>query len=234
VTASPPGLAFFAASQGVHGILRSGVSVLFDARGARAVPEPVELVADGEAYRARLPGRLDLLFAPVSEPADMGGSTIRVCRVTGAADGRQLDCMGTASEVQEPPRWAELDVTRTVSALWDPQTALLLDARRPRSALGHGQELVRAWLYAEGRLWPVEEARLSTIYDAHGRQRTAGLELWLEHEDLPRRSSGAAVAGTSLQLERLRVDAAVFAWSMDGREGFGAYELTVRDEPAAA
>jgi hypothetical protein len=42
------------------------------------------------------------------------------------------------------------------------------------------------------------------------------------------------VAGTSLQLERLRVDAAVFAWSMDGREGFGAYELTVRDEPAAA
>ena len=28
--------------------------------------------------------------------------------------------------------------------------------------------------------------------------------------------------------------AAVFRWRMEGREGAGAYELTVRDEPAAA
>jgi len=30
------------------------------------------------------------------------------------------------------------------------------------------------------------------------------------------------------------VNVAVFAWQMEGREGFGAYEITVRDEPGDA
>jgi hypothetical protein len=41
-------------------------------------------------------------------------------------------------------------------------------------------------------------------------------------------------AGASLSLEGLRVNAAVFAWRMEGREGAGAYDLVVRDEPDAA
>jgi hypothetical protein len=30
------------------------------------------------------------------------------------------------------------------------------------------------------------------------------------------------------------VNAAIFEWEMEGRTGYGAYEVTVRDEPAEA
>jgi hypothetical protein len=72
------------------------------------------------------------------------------------------------------------------------------------------------------------------VYDGEGRQRSAGVELWLPEEDFPRRASGAVQAGLSLSLDGLHVHVAVFAWRMDGRDGLGAYELTVRDEPAEA
>ena len=86
----------------------------------------------------------------------------------------------------------------------------------------------------DGQVTGVEEARISTVYDGEGRQRSAGLELWLPGDSFPRRAAGTVTAGTTLALEGLRVNAAVFRWRMDGREGAGAYELTVRDEPIAA
>jgi hypothetical protein len=46
--------------------------------------------------------------------------------------------------------------------------------------------------------------------------------------------SGSVRAGASLSLEGLRVNAAVFDWRMEGREGVGAYELAVRDDQEAA
>jgi hypothetical protein len=107
-------------------------------------------------------------------------------------------------------------------------------ARRPRGVLGHGQELVEAKLVLDGEPATAENARVSTVYDGDGRQRSAGLELWLPEEDFPRRVSGSVEAGASLSLEGLRVNAAVFGWHMEGREGSGAYELAVRDEPEAA
>jgi hypothetical protein len=35
-------------------------------------------------------------------------------------------------------------------------------------------------------------------------------------------------------LDGLRVNAAVFSWRMEGRDGAGAYEVTIRDEPPEA
>jgi hypothetical protein len=94
---------------------------------------------------------------------------------------------------------------------------------------------VVAGLVHEGELLSVEDARISTVYDGEGRQRSAGLELWLPGEDFPRRGSGTAVAGSSLELENLRVHAAVFRWRLEERDGVGSYELMVREEaPAAA
>jgi hypothetical protein len=74
----------------------------------------------------------------------------------------------------------------------------------------------------------VEDARISTIYDGEGRQRNAGLELWLAGEDFPRRASGSVTAGSSLELEGLDVHAAVFSWRLEGQEALGQYELAVR------
>jgi hypothetical protein len=53
-------------------------------------------------------------------------------------------------------------------------------------------------------------------------------------EDFPRRAAGEVTGGTTLELPGLRVNASIFAWRMEGREGAGAYELTVRDEPPEA
>jgi hypothetical protein len=121
-----------------------------------------------------------------------------------------------------------------VTAVFGRDRAVFVLARRPRGVIGHGQELVEAKLVVDGELHAVEEARLSTVYDGDGRQRNAGLELWLPDEDFPRRLSGTVEAGASLSLEGLRVNAAVFRWQMEGHAGSGSYELAVRDEPEAA
>ena len=112
---------------------------------------------------------------------------------------------------------------------------MLALARRPRGAPGHGLEEVTAWLLSDGEPHDVEDARISTVYDGEGRQRSAGLELWMPGEDFPRRATGTVVAGSSLQLEGLSVHVAFFRWRMEDREGAGAYELWLRPQtPAAA
>ena len=71
-----------------------------------------------------------------------------------------------------------------------------------------------------GRPAPVDDLR------RRGRQRRAGLELWIDDEDeLPRRAAGEALCGTSLELGRLQLDCAFFAWTMEGRAGVGPYEV---------
>jgi hypothetical protein len=188
----------------------------------------------GGALNARLEDRLDLRFDPIAPPATLTGLQITLCAVIGTVGGARVDCLGTATETTEPPAWAELDAVRGVTAVFGPDRAVFLLARRPRGALGHGHELVEACLLLDGELADVENARLSTVYDGDGRQRNAGVELFLPDEDFPRRLSGTVRAGASLSLEGLRVNAAMFGWQMEGREGAGLYELAVRDDQEAA
>jgi hypothetical protein len=145
-----------------------------------------------------------------------------------------VDCLGTVSETEVPPQWDELDAVRSLSVLVDDQHAVLALSRRPRGAVGHGDEEVTACLVEDDALLEVENARISTVYDGGGRQRSAGLELWLPGEDFPRRGSGLVIAGSSLDLDGLQVHVAVFRWRLDGREGIGAYELMLRTEPPDA
>jgi hypothetical protein len=227
-------LAFFDTAQGLHGSARSGVTLLFEHSAPRTLPDGASIARDGDAWRASVDGELDLQFTPLSEPAELDGSRTRICQVAGTIGSAQLECLGTATETDTPPEWAELDAIRAVSAIFDAETAVLALARRPRGAFGHGQEEVCARLLQAGHLLEVEDARISTVYDGDGRQRSAGLELWLPGEDFPRRASGTVQAGASLTLEGLQVNAAVFAWRMEGRDGAGAYDLVVRDEPDEA
>ncbi|MFL5827322.1 MAG: hypothetical protein ACJ76V_12425 [Thermoleophilaceae bacterium] len=227
-------LAFFDRANDIHGTLRQGLTLLFEGGKPQAIDEPLESERSDGRYTAALGDRLELRFGPLTDAVDIGGATARLCSVEGTVDGSSIECLGVATETVDPPQWAELDCLRNVCALFDPDNAVIAVARRPRGALGHGAEDVIAWLLAGGELTRVQDARVSTVYDGDGRQRNAGLELWLPEQDFPRRLSGSAVAGTTLSLEGLRVNAAVFEWRMEGREGAGAYELTVRDEEAAA
>jgi hypothetical protein len=69
----------------------------------------------------------------------------------------------------------------------------------------------------------VDEPLLSTTFDGEGRQRHAGLELWIgEATTAARPRGGEVLCGTTLDLGRLRLDCRVLRWRMEGRAGVGA------------
>jgi hypothetical protein len=230
-------LSFFDPDAGIHGTVRSGLTLLFEGREARAERGPVEIERTGEGWQARASGDVDVKLTPVSEIADLGGVAVSVCSVEGSVGGKGVSGLGTAAETRRPPEWRELDLLRAISAVFEPGLAALALARRPREAGEHGSELVTAVLIEAGELRVPEDVRISTVYNGGGRQHSSGLELWFPGEDYPRRLFGTVQAGTSLELEGLAVHAAAFNWRMEGREGAGLYELTLRrddSEPAAA
>jgi hypothetical protein len=225
---------FFDLDRELYGTARSGATLLFRGRSPAVHADGPTVVESGDGWRAELADRIALELEPTGPPAELDGVTARICHVRGEVDGTKVDCLGTFSITDVAPRWEELQALRAISALVDDGTGLLAVARRPRSAPGHGDEEVRAVLFTEGQPHEVEEARISTVYDSGGRQRSAGLELWLPNEDFPRRGSGLVIAGSTFDLEAIEVHAAVFRWRLDGREGIGGYELMVRVEPPVA
>jgi hypothetical protein len=235
VTEAPLSLSFFDPVRKISGTARAGMTLLFENTRPTTIAEGPEneQAADG-TVRARLAGRFDLSFAPLAEPASLAGSETALAAVTGTVGGTSVDCLGTITRTVTPPGWADLDAVRGLSAVFDRDRAVFAIARRPRGVFGHGQELIEASILVGGEQTRVENTRLSTVYDGDGRQRDAGLELWLPGEDFPRRVSGSAQAGASLALEGLRVNAAVFRWRWEGHEGMGLYELASRDEQEAA
>ena len=229
-------ISFVDTARGVHGSARSGLTLLFEGQKASSHAEGPALAGDaGAGWHAELTDLLSLDFTPVGPVAELSGAHAHVCTVSGEALSGRVDGMGVVTETLAPPRWDELDALRSVHALFDREHAVVALARRPRGAAGHGEELVSAQLLTDGELAAIEDARLSTIYDGEGRPRRAGLELWLPGEDFPRRAFGVVTAGASLALDGLDVHAALMSWRMEGREGAGIYELTVREPaPAAA
>lgn len=227
-------LAFFDVGHEIHGALRTGLTLLWESGTANALPEAARIEPEDEGYRALLDERFDLRFEPSTAALALPGSETMICRVSGTALGRNIDCLGTATETSRPLGWENLDAVRSVSAVFEPDRAVIALARRPRGAHGHGEELVDAHLLDGEETLAVEDARMSTLYDGDGRHRSAGLELWIPGLDFPRRASGKVLAGASIALEGLQVNAAVFSWSMEGRQGVGTYDVTLRDEPAAA
>ena len=227
-------IAFFDPRHGLHGTARAGATVLFDGSGSRVLAEGPRVERRDGRWRAELDGAFSLDLDPVAAPVMLDGVGAEVCEVTGTVGHATVSCLGTVGRTATPPSWIELDAVRSLSALFDRTHAFVALASRPRGAQGHGHEQVTARLLHGGEVLDVEDARLSTVYDGDGRQRSAGLELWLPGEEFPRRLSGTVVAGSSLVLERVDVHAAVFRWRMDERVGLGAYELAVRREPDAA
>lgn len=188
---------------------------------------------------ASLPGELD----PESDAARLGGMTgyDQLCRVTGSARVRgglrRVDCLGQRGHSWGAPDWDDVALARTVSAWITPTDGATLTAIRPsdgrRGTRTHADEALAATLFAPDGDGPavalaVEEPRLSTTMDGELRQRRAGLELWVDPEGYPARIAGEVLCGTSLDLGRLRLDCAFFAWSMDGRHGVGRYDVVRR------
>lgn len=228
-------ISFVDPAHDVHGTARSGLTLLFEGGNASSHEQGPTVEKRDEAWHAEAAELLSLDFSPVAPAFEVGGVRAHLSSVRGTAGGTKVDGLGIVSETISPPRWDELDAHRFLFAMFDRQHALVLVARRPRDAHGHGDELVTAQLLTAGELKAIEDARLSTIYDGDGRPRSASLELWVPGEDFPRRAFGHVAAGASLVLDGLEVHAGRFDWRMESMDGAGIYELTVRrPEPSAA
>src|SRR5436190_13020371 len=131
----------------------------------------------------------------------------------------QVACLGVRSRGDDGLELAGAELRRSIAVAFSDGGLLALSAARPDGAGDHGaEEIVAALVGPEGEAVPIEEALLSTQYDADGRHRRATLELWPEGEaQPPLRAGGAIVCGTTVPLGELRLDLAFFRWSMDGR-----------------
>ena len=228
-------LSFFDSGAGMHGTVRSGLTLLFDGREARTERGPAEIERTDGGWQARAGGDVDIRLTPTADTAELGGIGVTVCSVEGRVGGKKISGLGTAAETHRPPEWRELDLVRAISAVFEPGLAALAIARRPRGLEGHGGELITAVLVEGGELRAPETARISTVYDGGGRQYSSGLELWFPGEEYSRRLFGTVQAGTSIELEGVSVHAAAFNWRMEGHVGAGLYELTLRrDETESA
>ena len=232
----------------------SGMGLLFEgtepavvrADGAGEAPAGVtmEVVEPLRRWNVRFSGTFDLevqaLTAPAAhDPKDpvarAGGMQgyEQLCRVRGTVGGRQVDALGQRGHSWGAPDWSKIAQTRTVSAWLDTETAVMLAAVRPSSAKHHADEAVAATLVLGGDPVRVGDPLLSTTFDGEGRQRHAGLELWVDPEGgYPHRAAGEVLCGTTLDLGRLRLDAAFFAWRGEGRTGVGRYDVLRRADDA--
>jgi hypothetical protein len=156
-------------------------------------------------------------------------------RVTVGGVQRPFTGRGQRGHSWGAPDWDALQAARTLGVWLEDDVGVTLTAVRPAKAASHADEAIHAVMLAPGQepggavASIVADPRLSTTYDSEGRQRHAGLELYLtEDADYARRVAGEAACGTTLDLGRLRLDCAFFRWRMEGRSGVGRYDVLTR------
>ncbi len=216
-----------------------------EAAGVRArIDEPLrrwstEFRHDGGGFELSFTALTPALeFGPDSSVSQRGGMQAyeHLCQVKGTVTvaGRRtkVRCLGQRGHGWGAPRWDELARAASVSAWIGEARGFVLQSVLPAGVDGHDAEAV-SLVSVEPDEHGVDTAtaldpRLSTTYDGAGHHRRAGLEYWLDEEGYARRAAGEVVCGTTLDLGRLRMDTAFFAWTMEGERGVGRYEILRR------
>jgi hypothetical protein len=175
------------------------------------------------------------------------------CRVTGSVtvDGPggsrriPIDGLGQRGHQWGAPDWTRLTVTRTITGWFGTDVAFNVSSMRPEGAESHADEISWASVARAVRPQPDEddatapaeplheavltpEPRISTTIDGSGRHVDGTIELWESDEGPVWTATGEAIAGTTLELGRLRLDMAFFRWRLNGREGVGRYDILQR------
>lgn len=239
----------FAGRLPVAAIAEGDVAVAPDADwAALALPGVAASVeAPLERWSVRMAGErhgFALTFEAASPPAELdgddpaaraGGMTgyEQLCRVRGevAVDGapRAVEAVGQRGHTWGAPDWRRLASAHTLSVWLEGDRGVALTALHGARDEGHGDGARWAALLERDATTPVADPRLSTTYDGEGRQRRAGLELWVDGEEgYPRRAAGTVVCGSTLELGQLRLDCSFMRWTMEGRTGVGRYDVLRR------
>jgi hypothetical protein len=169
--------------------------------------------------------------SPPAEFSELGGMEghEKLCRVRGTAAGRPVDCLGQRGRSWGTADWSRIALTRSLGAWLEDGPSVIYSAVRPSGADSHADEASWGALVDGDGAVAIDDPRVSTTYDGDGHQRRAGLELWVGEEDgYPRRGAGHVLCGSSVELGQLRLDCAFFAWTLDGREGVGRYDVLRR------
>ena len=143
-----------------------------------------------------------------------GGSTTRI-----ATPGRVTRTAGDLD-------WARIELIRSLAAVLDDGSLLAVASARPRGAAGHGEEATSAVLLdADGVVSQFAEPLLSTEYDASGRHRRAGVELWGPDDAAALRGAGTRLGGATVELGDTSLDTAFLSFTLDGAPGTAKYDL---------
>lgn len=206
----------------------------------------IDAGADG-ALTARYSGDGDGAFALTHEPAgarvnlDSAGFD-QPCRVRGevvsGSHAVEIDGLGQIGRGVAGEAAGRGGLERDLAAWLSGGELVTLRATRAPGAGEHDSESVAA-IVADpdaGETISVDETRLSTTYDAEGRLRRSGIELWpSEDSDYPRRLAGEALCGATITATGggrgdacLRWDIAFLEWHMEGRQGVGPYSVLRR------
>lgn len=198
-----------------------------------------------ERWSVRMAGEhhgFGLTFEAASPPAGHGpvggmAGYEQLCRVSGqvslAGEARRVDGTGQRGHGWGTADWRRLGAVHTVSAWLGDGRGVALTRAHADGDKGHdGDERWAALLSGEQGTVMVDDPRLSTTYDADGRQRRAGLELWIDEDEgemsYPHRAAGTVLCGSSLELGSLRLECAFMRWTMEGEVGVGRYDVLRR------
>ena len=200
-------------------------------------PDGLRIVDDGERTEASLTidaGELELeakrlvgvALEEGSAFADAAGTTLEAfaARVGGEwrlGDRRRVEATGRIVRVSRDPDWARVDLVRSLTAVLDNGSLLVVAAARPSGAAGHGDEVVDAVMVdSDGAATRFEESLLSTEYGPDGRHRRAGVELWAPGDAAPLRGAGTLIGGGR--------GVAFLRFTLNGAAGTARYELMRR------
>jgi hypothetical protein len=212
----------------VQGVAIAGAGTLLRVEHALTQQPPPTLSGEGATLTVRAGEGCELTLTALGPPEGQADQAVTLHRATGTVGSR--DFGGLALVRRERPADAAASIERTIDILFDATLAFSLLARRAAGAGGHGDEEIAAVVFRGEPLEPVaiEKPRLSSTYDAEGRPRHAGLELWESEEaELALRIGGEALESGELPGGGVAPTQVAFvAWHHNGRRGLGSYSIT--------
>jgi UPF0716 protein FxsA len=223
------GLVSFVGGEG-YGVLTSGPdraeALLWTPEGslAASAEEPAE---KGRASLRSDSGPVEISWSPAGPMLEfgIGSDGVRAYAVAATASGSEHGTAGPGVAWELPA--SGFSALRTIWAATEEGDLTLLIALRPAGAGSHEEEVIgAARLVAGADPYAYAEPLISTEYDPAGAHVRATLELWAgADEHVPQRGGGLRVGGGAIEGAVGRLEAARFAWRLDGSQAVGAYEI---------
>lgn len=170
--------------------------------------------------------RAEIAWSPAGPMLEFGIGSEGIRAYAIAASTTGIDGMSGPGVAWELPAGG-FSALRTIWAATDKGGLTLLVAMRPEGGSSHEEELIGAARLIPGaEPYAYVEPLLSTEYDRAGEHVRATLELWAGAEEhVPERGGGQRVGGGAIESAAGRLEAARFAWKLDGSAAVGGYEI---------